>query len=454
MSKKSEKEYCSVLKYLKLNHKNDLYQSINELCLKRDFHRASNSNAGMTFLLPNKEYIKLIKQVSNDTPITAVNMIKSLILTRYVSNINDFENPVGNMNKHKLHTKTQLKESGVEIKVLSGKGYKDLNGKNTKIYEIKIPFSKDKVPELGSGEYVQPGNLTTTGGMGHEQSTKYKIAKCVEASYIKSNNSDGNNSAYIVAVALICKYSDSGDYEKIYKGLCASYKATFYYLLNPYGKKNDFVDESKHASILEGVKAMEVTAVGSDNTNKCKKIVDDIINQYRNKHPENHATEIESRNKKYTNSIQNINTVTDIVGILNNLYDNHPNKSLYKDLLTIYCYITTTIDDHDGDYNSNNFFETVFVVNLSTCINDGKGLCASLNDLAHNYSMYANLLKSDALLYIPMLSTEGGDASVNHYTQINGLPEPSKNIQFTIQFNDTMVKRGGGDKTLAQILDV
>jgi len=81
-------------------------------------------------------------------------------------------------------------------------------------------------------------------------------------------------------------------------------------------------------------------------------------------------------------------------------YGNAGDKFLAKDLFTVYCGLSTLEENSDFDYFRRCFMYMVKNVydNQSNIVNQ------KASDLAFNYSMYVNLLRSDAFLHTPLVA--------------------------------------------------
>ena len=120
---------------------------------------------------------------------------------------------------------------------------------------------------------------------------------------------------------------------------------------------------------------------------------------------------------------------------------NGDTSRLYKDLLTVYCYLAAINEAEDPSYFTNSF---VFV--MKHIFNHNNSFSESVNETVYNLSIYYNLVKSDAFLYMPVSDKDQIDTLYIDNHSI--LPDPNDESLFTIQFNtDLESKFGGGSDT-------
>ena len=121
-------------------------------------------------------------------------------------------------------------------------------------------------------------------------------------------------------------------------------------------------------------------------------------------------------------------------------YDGNLSR-LYKDLLTVYCYLAALNEAEDPSYFTNSF---TFV--MKHIFNHNNSFSESVNETVYNLSIYYNLVKSDAFLYTPVSKKNEIDSLyVDMHSQ---LPDPNAETLFTIQFNTDLVNKfGGGSDT-------
>jgi hypothetical protein len=78
--------------------------------------------------------------------------------------------------------------------------------------------------------------------------------------------------------------------------------------------------------------------------------------------------------------------------------------------------------------------------------NHNNSFSESVNETVYNLSIYYNLIKSDAFLYIPVSDKDQIDPLYTDKQSI--LPDPNDESLFTIQFNTDLVSKfGGGSDT-------
>lgn len=86
--KNQVKKFCSISKYIQQNDK-EFYQALDDLCLFGLFRPRGN---GVTFLYPDKDYRKkIVKEAYSDSPESAVEMVRNLVLLDFLPNHLDFD---------------------------------------------------------------------------------------------------------------------------------------------------------------------------------------------------------------------------------------------------------------------------------------------------------------------------------------------------------------------------
>lgn len=128
-------KYCKISVYLEHNAPS-LYQNINDLCLFGALN--TRRGRGVTFIIPDKKTREKINKATNGKkPEDAVEMIKNLIVPKYLENPNDYM---------KEYTPTSNPNTALDIKSVSSKEVTLSNG--TKI---------TKIPNIS---YLNPENRT------------------------------------------------------------------------------------------------------------------------------------------------------------------------------------------------------------------------------------------------------------------------------------------------------
>jgi hypothetical protein len=86
--KNQVKKFCSISKYIQQNDK-EFYQALDDLCLFGLFRPRGN---GVTFMYPDKDYRKkIVKEAYSDSPESAVEMVRNLVLLDFLPNHLDFD---------------------------------------------------------------------------------------------------------------------------------------------------------------------------------------------------------------------------------------------------------------------------------------------------------------------------------------------------------------------------
>lgn len=255
-----------------------------------------------------------------------------------------------------------------------------------------------------------------------------------------SMNTDGTL-IYKFILAMVYEFvGTTGDKElakKIYAGITASHRATYYILLCPYasGSTNPYdipVDLYDKLSKL----------TKSDFIKHNNKILS-VFDVHRNKlidlagYAKSEGHDLESQ----MNLVEHKGTIAEYVKIMKEMYKD--DTKLANDLLSVFCYLSTMHETCDETYYENVFIynmKNIFVNPLEILKYDSDTL-----DVASLYSLFIMLGLSDACFYKP----RSGNKISDSFKDLNGcLPTPmttssGKKTMFTIEHNSTMMKIGG-----------
>lgn len=440
MPSKKVKKFCRVTKFLEQTDK-DLYQALDDLCL---FGLFRTRGRGVTFLYPtDKSYRKkIIDHAYSNNPEKAVDMIKALVLLDYLPSPTDFKNKKDDI-PNALHKKLEIDSAdSKEVKLKSGhklsvnKSFATLrDGEPVAVYSIS---GKGELSLTGSASTMKYSNKSKGGyrGGSPHKSDEIKLTECVERIY-----ASGEDKIYMTVMSLIYQYAvEKGDPDVkklIYERICASARASFYNIVSPWRLEKDY-------NISNMIRAADlVSLVDCDMAT-----VSALVNK---RHPEynNHLAKLidetsrpvtEPRDEKRKELINVIKTPTEARTKVLTAYEGDSSR-LYKDLLTVYCYIAALNEAEDPSYFTNSF---VFV--MKHIFNHNNSFSESLNETVYNLSIYYNLIKSDAFLYKPVSNVNQIDPAYVDKHSI--LPDPNDESLFTIQFNTDLVSKfGGGSDT-------
>jgi hypothetical protein len=131
---------------------------------------------------------------------------------------------------------------------------------------------------------------------------------------------------------------------------------------------------------------------------------------------------------------------SDIMNVYDKLVSGgYQGSKLAKDAFTVYCFLSAREEDQDPNYFNDCFCYVVKnIYNTQTAILDS----AHSRDVAFNMSIYGNLLKSDAFLYVPMLHGSGENEKRVGY--LNDIPYPHDvKSRFSIEASDITQRHGG-----------
>ena len=467
MPAKKVKKFCRLAKFLEQSDK-DLYQAFDDLCLLGLFRVRGR---GITFLYPaDKAYRKkIIDHAYSNNPEKAVDMVKCLVLLDFLPSPSDFNSKKDDIpNSH--HKKLEVESADAkEVKLKSGhklvvdKTYIPLrSGEPIAVYQLT---GKGELPTTGTsssmkynnessgnkrGGYVQGG---TPNNFNFNNSDIIKITEFVE-DYYDSGASDDSHCIYRCILSLIYGYAitdkcDSNTRYDIYSKICASPRASFYIILAPWCLEKNY---NIHTLIIESG-LNEITLLSkpeiSSILNKCKvenlynNNLDTLISICRSENNISSASiaqNVINRNGYRDKLVSMINSPilskTEII----KSYGNDTNR-LYKDLITTFCYLCASYEIEDRTY-----YKINFTYRIKNVFNDINSFSDSVNQAAYNLSIFYSLLKSDAFLYTPLLSTERDLVMLdgNYKDFKNEVPEPNGKLFYTIQFSDLAIVGGGG----------
>lgn len=440
MPSKKVKKFCRVTKFLEQTDK-DLYQALDDLCL---FGLFRTRGRGVTFLYPtDKSYRKkIIDHAYSNNPEKAVDMIRSLVLLDYLPSPNDFKNKKDDI-PNALHKKLEVDTADAkEVKLKSGhklvvdSSFAPLRaGEPVAVYKLS---GKGELPTTGTASTMKYNNKTKGGYRGGalDKSDEIKLTECVERIY-----ASGEDKIYMTVMSLIYQYAveKAGPDVKnlINNRLCASARASFYNIVSPWSLEKDYnISNMIRESGLVSLVDCDTTTVSELVKKKSFEYTTHLANLIGNVE----RKDIEERDKKRKELINVIKTPTDARTKVLDAYKGDSSR-LYKDLLTVYCYIAALNEAEDPSYFTNSF---VFV--MKHIFNHNNSFSESVNETVYNLSIYYNLVKSDAFLYIPVSDKSQIDGK---YTDMRSkLPDPNDESLFTIQFNTDLVSKfGGGSDT-------
>ena len=446
MPPKKLKKFCGITKFIQQNDK-DLHQALDDLCL---FGLFRPRGRGVTFLYPSdKAYRKkIIDHAYSNNPEKAVDMVRALVLLDYLPSPADFKNKKDDIS-NALHKKLEVDSADAkEVKLKSGHKlvieatYKHLrDGDPVALYTMS---GKGELPTTGTASTMKYNNSKSdirTGGA--HVSDAVAITNFVETSYIA-----GNKNIYKAVVCLIYKaVTDDNTYadvcEEIYSRICATARASFYNILRPWNKERNLkIDE-----LINKIRLVQITNIEPDKTTT-------LIQTYGVNEYTEHLTKLITQMGKPTDTsrrdeIQNkllidIRNPTGARLAVLNVYQTFYNtidketvmEYIYRDLLTVYCYLSALNEQTDTYY-----FNTTFRFVMKHIFNHNNSFSESCNETVYNLSMFYNLVKSDVFLYTPVYDS----SQIHGYQDLGGgLPTPNDDTKFTTQFNTVVLVEGGG----------
>ncbi len=441
MPKKILQKFCRITKYLEQIDP-DLYQTMEDLCLLGLFR---SGRQGVTFLYPaEKTYrAKIVSSAYSNTPEKAVEMLKSLVLTEYLPTLSAFSKGVI-LNKHGNVLEVDTK--GKTVKLSSGqtvecdKKFKQLRSDGNA--SVCIVKGKGVVPvgKPSKGGKVRGGAHRNT----LVDNPCRKMAMSVEDIYQRYLDNPNNNNAdrhvYKIVVYYLLLYISTNDpsiKSVIGKKICASARASFYNIVRPYNLNQEF-------NLVEVVKASGLPEIGNLSSTDLSNLYNTASNDYNRligSFKDTGSVSDDDRENIREKTLKSIKNATDarlqVVSAyreVNTGGDSSPEAMLYKDLLTVYCYMAAMNEGESPEY-----FKYSFRYAMKYIFNHNNSFCDSINETVYNLTLYYNLLKSDAFLYTPRAALDS-----RYDTTDVGLPEPSSDKLFSIQFGSVFNEKRGG----------
>lgn len=433
------KKFCRLSKYLEQSDK-EFYQALDDLCLLGLLRVRGN---GVTLLYPTNKTLRktLVKYAYSNEPEKAVDMFKTLVLLDFLPRPSDFKPGAEIANAH--HKKLEVKSAdskGVELKsghkLELAKDFANMRkDEPVAVYHLS---GTDELPNTGSRvdtKAIQQKNIR--GGARGGSEVRKKIAKKVEAIYNESllANGDVDNTKrkfYRTIMSTIYKFAkDHEKYRNLIKPrICATARASFYSIVNPYGGDDPVMD----SFLLD----MGLSAIIDCNDTECivklsnhedyDKNLNDLVGKLS-------KPQLESRQKSQTELLDDISQ-SEIKQRVSRAYNDK--DRLYRDLITIFCYLATINEISDPKY-----FNGCFVYSMEHVFNT-KGCFNSQTDLVANVVLYQTLLKSDVFLFEPGATKEQiSDAGYADLGQ--DFPVPTEKNLFTVQYSEQINVRGGND---------
>jgi hypothetical protein len=451
MPSRKPKKFCRLTKYLEVIDK-DLHQTLDDLCLFSLFR--TRGTRGVTFLYPtDKSYRKKIIDLAySNTPEKAIDMVKALVIMDYLPKPIDFKNKKDDI-PNSLRKKLEVDDADSSSVKLKG--------------GLKLSLATDFVPMRseeqvcvynlsGKGELSTSGPPTTmkynqskSGGSciggSATQEEKKSIARFVESTYL-SGPSGKNVYKFVmggVYAYILAKSGDDNDVSRIYEGLCASARAEFYLIMAPHGATNTYIDDTMLTTVLsEHIKSNEWEKRMGGASLWYNQQRNGIIDMVRNKKNINYNEKRDSIHKLQKSLLNSINDPSTYSRRVAEAYDTEygagNTSHLSKDLLTVYCYLASCSEHDDVD---DSYYSGCFLYVMKNLFNKPETILLGTNDLAHNLTLYGNLIKSDAFMYLPHKSNE---ETSTDFVDLTYLPEPTHaQKMFTITRSNKMIMYGG-----------
>jgi hypothetical protein len=428
------KKFCKISKYLEI-YDHEIYQIFDDLCL---FPLLRSRHKGVTFLRPmDKSFRKeLITATYSQNPEKAVEMIKTLILLDFLPTSESFKGKViPNSSKFqlvvdKIDGKKVILGSKHSLEVDSA--FASLRrGDLSAVYKLN---GKGSLPL--SGAQVSMDTMERKQVRGGADAARREIGNFVETTYGKGGE---YKNVYRVTMACLYRYAlktnDRNLCKNIVDSMCASARASFYTIVEPYAE--DTLIYQNFSEIIR-----QTLLVPKTYTDSCK-IFEGQYDATRNEiikfvYPNrNAAQELVAKNNNSRLTILKNMTHHSIRPELENAYKDK--KKMAKDSFTVYCFLSTREEDRDPTY-----FKNCFCPVVKNIYNNQLSILTHTADIAFTMSVYGNLLKSDAFMYVPFCY--GGSDTEDRAGYIHNLPKPTDlTSQFTIEQSYLTQKHGGNN---------
>ena len=436
------KKFCRITKYLE-NIDKDLHQTFDDLCLFSVF--SNRGGNGVTFLYPDSSTYrkKIMDAAYSGEPELAVSMIKALVLRDYLPKTSDFKGKaIANALGYKLEVdkadeKSVSLKGGLTLKLDTG--FAPLRS-DDRVAVYKLSGS-GMLPTSGAKVETQPKQRG--GNLGGAPSILNKVAEYVAEQY-KTGRHD------IYKYILACVYKQALDntelLDYVYKNMCATERASFYNILQPYSNKLSGISEDFQKKLEEFAKECTTNYKNDEKLlSKWRENRNAVIKAYRSKHTNTSELDIVEYKKKYDEqvSIFQVSNPLDYAARAKKSYGDDSNR-LAKDLLTMYCYLSAIIESEGDD----TYYYTCYIWNMKNSYNTRDKINSMHNEVASHLTLFGNLAKSDVFKYIPTCSDEIPQKENDTRYSIEGqyLPEPTSVRElFSVEKNPTKDKHGGFD---------
>ncbi len=426
----------------------DLYQVFDDLCL---FSLFRVRGAGVTFLYPtDKTYRrKIINKAYSTNPEDAVDMIKSLVLLDYLPTPTEFANKrddIPNAHRKRLEVATADRQL-----VTLASGHTLTVDKNFTRYRQDDPvavYTLDGKGIMPSGEVASDMKYANTRTK-HQSSAKKntpekELAEYIETLYNKRQFSGVYRGVMGMVYGCIASNGNSSLAKIVYNSICASSRASFYNIVAPYSLERNYdistvLENSGICQLGKHSSSVVRKALHSGNDKHDANLA--AVIELSGMNPESRAAQLQKRNKLRNKLFSMINNPIDAKTVVAKTYGSNV-SGLYKDLLTMYCHICEGEEFGDrGAFNN-------FLFSIKNVFNHKNSFTKTSTETGFALTMYYNLLKSDAFLYVPVLAKnelEKNKSGECIYSSLDyRLPSPNSVSLFTIQFNESTHTTTGG----------
>lgn len=444
------KKFCRITKFLEQNDK-ELYQTLDDLCL---FGLFRTHGRGVTFLYPTDKAFKkkIVDAAYSDHPEKAVDMIRSLVLLDFLASPKDFESrkdDIPNASRKRLEvastdSKSVTLKSGHKLTIES-KFLPIRSNDPVAIYNLS---GKGELPS-GPASTMKYAAKKKNGGYYGGGVSKASLVDFVETTYDTANKTGDKvkKNIYKAFMSYLYKHAlntnDDDVIQRVFNGMCASARASFYVLVCPYSSEDPYqISDLINRVVDFGERARDdVNTAINDCMGKYNDLRNKIIDKGREKLIGTIGSRTDATDEARNKILSQLDTSADLRTLLYSAYNNDENR-IAKDVFTVYCFLSAgSKEDQDIKY-----FNTCFRYIVKHIYNDLKSVLSHNRDLAFSLTLYLNLIKSDAFIYEPFKNTEKRAGSTE-------FPVPTdKAGRFTIEKGTMTEKHGGNGESLSAFM--
>jgi hypothetical protein len=421
MTKKELKKFCKLSKYLEQKDP-ELFGVFEDLCIMH-YLRPSRGSSGLTFLYPKEKAYrdKIIKEAYGNDPNKAANMLRALIVPEYYASTAMIPSSMINLLQQQINvTSSDDKEAVLEggLKLTRDEKFVTMDYRdNMSVFTLS---GKGEISIHGPAALVPNKKEKTTGGA---KSSKKTLQDFLRDTYIKEIGE--LNNIYVKKVALQLSILET--------------------------HKKSLRDELNIIDYLGNDEFSDSYLLDMFCTTEYPRCFDTILTTLQNDERTSSITRADYIKYKTEaiggttplvadpNRLRGIKTVMDIRQKVRQIYRNDE-KALGKDLFIVFCNIekdiwNTEVTERERIDAFNNFAYIASNVYTSPMI-----ILKQNFELAHDLTLYGNLLKSDVCLFTPQATYPASN--------LQKLPDPlDMKIYSLSSFINMPPRRVGGNSS-------